>query len=108
MKFIISENKLEEVKLKVLQLKIDQLNSYLKDKRAGSFDTFIVIWGDDEDFDGNRDVLFEYDYFDGRLYVSENVRNTFTGFFGDDKEKSDAFFKHWFENKFDVDVAFLD
>lgn len=101
MRFIISENKLEN-------LKINFLNSYVKDKDVRTFDSFILIQNNDTDDYENEDPHFEYDYSDGRLYVGQNVRNNFSNIFGYDKKHANQFFKNWFEDKFKVEVAFVD
>ena len=106
MKFIISENKLKDIKKKLYQYKMHYLDSYTKGSAVRKFDTFIVI-EDPQDYEDFEEPHMEYDSYDGRLFVNKKLRNEFTSMFGDDREESDEFFKHWFEIKFPVDVKFL-
>ena len=106
MKFIISENKLKQLKDKLVKYKINYLDSYVNNGIVRKFDSFIVIEDPSVDNDFEEPHM-EYDSFDGRLYVNEKIRNTFTSMFGDDKEESNKFFKEWFENKFNVEIKFL-
>lgn len=101
MEYIISENKLEQLKNKFL-------TSYVNDRNVLKFDTFIVVANEDGDEFELEEPYFEYDYSDGRLFVNRDVRNNFTNIFGYTKEKSNDFFKNWFENKFQVEIAFVD
>lgn len=106
MKFVISENKLKDLKHKLVKYKMSYLDSYVNSGTVRKFDSFIVI--EDPSVDNDfEDPHMEYDYEDGRLYVNKKIRSTFTGMFGDDEEESDILFKRWFEDRFGVEVAFL-
>lgn len=98
MKFIISENKLNQLRDKFL-------NSYVTLGDIRTFDSFIVI--EDPSADEFDEPNFEYDYSDGRLFVNKNLRNIFSNLFGLNKEESNRVFKEWFESKFNVDIKFL-
>jgi hypothetical protein len=100
MKYIISENKLE-------QLKTNFLNSYIENN-VRKFDSFILVSNDVENDSEIVEPHFEYDYYDGRLFVNKDIRDNFTNIFGYSKEKSNDFFKKWFEEYFLVEVAFVD
>jgi len=106
MKFIISENRLKDLKNKLVKHKMNYLDSYVGD--VSKTRDFIILWGDKIEFEDNHEILFEYDYYDGRLYVNKELRHTFSSMFGDNREESDVIFKRWFENKFGVEVKFLD
>lgn len=95
MKFIISENKLNQLRDKFL-------NSYVTLGDIRTFDSFIVI--EDPLADEFDEPNMEYDSYDGRLFVNKKIRNVFSGMFGDDEEESNYFFKKWFEKKFKVEV----
>ena len=105
MKFLITEDQLKKLKLKLYQFKIKFLNSYVTKGTVRKFDSFIVI--EDSSADEFDEPHMEYDSFDGRLYVNKEIRSTFTDLFGDDEEESNKFFKQWFEDKYGVDVKFL-
>lgn len=101
MEFIISESKFE-------QLKNNFLDTFLKDN-VSRIDSFIIINSDyDDDEYGIKQPIFEYDHYDGRLYVNSNIRNDFMNIFGLNEEKSNDSFKNWFENRFEVEVAFVE
>lgn len=101
MKYIISENKLE-------QLKNHFLNTFLKDN-VSRIDSFIIINSDYEDDEyGIKQPSFEYDHYDGRLYVNSNIRNYFTSMFGGGLDTNNEFFKEWFGNRFNVRVSFVE
>lgn len=102
MKFIISENRLKELKKKLVKVKIDHLDSYVTNSYIRKFDSFIVI--EDPLADEFDEPIMEYDSYDGRLFVNKKIRSVFSGMFGDDEEKSNNFFKKWFEKKFKVEV----
>lgn len=106
MKFIITENKLEELKKKLIRYKIKHLDSYVNNRNVRRRDSFIIIEDPsvDDDFE---EPHMEYDYYDGRLFVNKELRNTFRAMFGDDREEMDTFIKRWFEDKFNVEVKFL-
>lgn len=107
MKFIISENKLEGLKERLDSYIKKYLDSYIVNKDSiEMFGNFILINAPERDeWD---EPMFEYDFEDGRLYVKNSVRDVFSGMFGLNKKESDLHFKKWFENKFDVEVKFLE
>jgi len=100
MKIIISENKLRE-------LQLQYLNGFLG--HISNFDNFIVIYypnyGDD---DFESDVLMEYDYEDGRLYIDKTFYTNFAKIYFPNDDDAQPFIKHWFENEFGVDIDFMD
>lgn len=99
MDFIISENKLE-------QLKNNFLDTFLKNN-VRKFDSFIVIQNTDSD-DEYEQPYFEYDHYDGRLFVNSNIRNYVTSMFGGDLDTNHEFFKEWFGSRFNVQVSFVE
>jgi hypothetical protein len=107
MKFTISENKLKDLKQKLVKYKMSYLDSYVNSSTVRKFDSFIVIENPSNDWDFEEPHM-EYDYEDGRLYVNKELRHTFSSMFGDSREESDILFKRWFEDRFGVEIAFLD
>jgi hypothetical protein len=100
MKIIISENKLRE-------LQLQYLNGFLGN--ISDFDNFIIIYYpnyDEDDFE--NDVLMEYDYDDGRLYIDKTFLNNFAKIYFPNDDDAQPFIKHWFENEFGVDIEFMD
>jgi len=105
MKFIISKDKLRDLKHKLVKYKMSYLDFYVNSGTVRKFDSFIVI--EDPSADEFDEPHMEYDSYDGRLYVDKEIRSTFTAMFGDNRKESDDIFKRWFEDRFGVDVAFL-
>jgi hypothetical protein len=100
MKIIIKENKLE-------QIIINFLNEYMSDNVVSYVDSFIVVYNENmesDDVEGEPLVLFEYDFYDGRLYVNGYWLDGFMNMFGLNKDESYKIIDKWFENKFDVEV----
>jgi hypothetical protein len=98
MKFIITESKLNLFKNKFLN---DSLGS--GERR---FDSFLLIPNMDDDDYFSSEPHFEYDFFDGRLFINRDVRQKFITFFGTSKEETDDYISKWFEDKFEVNVKF--
>lgn len=101
MKIIITENKLRE-------LQLQYLNGFLGN--ISNFDNFIIIYypnyGDEDDFES--DVLMEYDYDDGRLYIDRTFLTNFSKIYFPNDDDAGPFIKDWFENEFGVDIDFMD
>ena len=101
MKIIITENKLRELQLQYLNNSIGS---------TSNFDNFIIIYypnyGDEDDFES--DVLMEYDYDDGRLYIDKTFLTNFSKVYFPNDDDAGPFIKDWFENEFGVDIDFMD
>ena len=101
MKIIITENKLRE-------LQLQYLNGFLYN--ISNVDNFIIIYypnyGDEDDFES--DVLMEYDYDDGRLYIDRTFLINFSKIYFPNDDDAGPFIKDWFENEFGVDIDFMD
>ena len=102
MKYEISRKKLQEVKEKVL-------NDYI-DNNVENFDTYIVIvdnTGNDNEFE-ITEPFFEYDYYDGRLFVRDDVFYNFISSFPINEKEAIEDISSWFQKKFDVEVKFVE
>ena len=102
MKVLIPENKL-------LDLQINYLNKLIG-SNVSSFDTFIIIYypleNDDEGYDLSE-VLMEYDYEDGRLYVDNDFIRNFATLYFPDESQAESVIKNWFETYFGVDINYI-
>ena len=101
MKIIITENKLRELQTKVL-------NNILG-PNVSSFDNFILIHYPN-DYEGDYDyaeVLMEYDYEDGRLYVDHSFLKNYAKVYFPNEEEAESVIKDWFENYFGVEIKFI-
>jgi len=101
MKIIISENKL-------LDLQINYLNKLIG-YNVSSFDNFIIIYYPSENMDDYdlSEVLMEYDYEDGRLYVDNDFIRNFATLYFPDESQAESVIKNWFETYFGVDIKYI-
>lgn len=102
MKYIISENRLTEFIRNYLE-------TFVANKVVVNTDSFVVIsepvYGDEE----NWADYMEYDHTDGRLWINRSFLENFMNLFGfSDKKSAQDFIKDWFENKFGVNVKFVE
>ena len=98
MKIIITENKL-------LKLQTDVLNNLLG-YNVSQFDNFILIYYPN-DYNGDYDyaeVLMEYDYEDGRLYVDHSFLKDYAKVYFPNEEDAQLVIKDWFEKYFGVEI----
>jgi len=100
MKYIIKESKID-------MLMTEYLNSWIESKAVSQQSDFILIEGKGVEHD-EWDALMEYDYSDGRLWVNRNFLNFVTDLFGKNKIETMVFVGKWFENKFGVEVKFVE
>ncbi len=100
MKYIITESRMNE-------FMTNYLNNLLENYKVRTPYSFIVIspviWDEDE-----WDEVMEYDFSDGRLWINEDIIQTFDDLFNLDKNASHDFIKNWFENQFDVKIKFVE
>ena len=99
MNFEISQKKLSDLKGKFL-------SNYVNDKNLRNLDNFILIMdleSQDDDF-SVIEPLFEYDHYDGRLFVRDDVFYTYSDLFGVDTKTTISEIISWFEKKFNVKV----
>ena len=105
MKYIISENQRKKVMY-------DYISSYVKNTfnelEADYKDSFIIIWNPyaDEDEDAEL-ILFEYDSWDGRLWISKDYIKKIRSFVPMDISDVHSIIKDLFESTFDVNVKFV-
>jgi len=101
MKIIIKENKLE----KIIH---NFLDGYINKDTVSNVDSFIIVYNEDmesDDMEGDPAILFEYDFYDGRLYINGYWLLSFMKMFGlEQNERAFKIIDEWFENKFDVEV----
>ena len=102
MKYIISENRLTE-------FIISYLNSFVENKAVSYLDPFIVISQANQGDDELWDDYMEYDYTDGRLWINKIFLKDFIDLFAfKGIEDARTSISKWFENKFDVEVKFVE
>jgi hypothetical protein len=98
MKYVIPNKRLKS-------LMTDRLNSLRDDHRLSRFDTFIILYKENDDiFNDYEEVIVEYDFSDGRLFFNEEIFDDFIRWFPIDIEDAKKFIIDWYENSFDVNV----
>ena len=101
MKVIITENKLH-------QLQINHLNETLRGG-VSKYDNFIIIYYyDDTDDYFDSEVLMEYDFEDGRLYVDNKFLKDFGLTYFANENDAEQVIKDWFEKEFDVKIKYIE
>lgn len=99
MKYTISQQRLNDFR-----------NSYLEGvlDNVSMMDNFIIINGSHESDDIEDDVIMEYDYEDGRLYINKGFYQRFSDmlFPNEDYWIASNFIMNWFENTFGVNVEY--
>lgn len=101
MKVIITENKLH-------QLQINHLNETLRGG-VSKFDNFIIIYYyDTADDYFDSDLLMEYDFEDGRLYVDNKFLKDFGLTYFANENDAEQVIKDWFEKEFDVKIKYIE
>lgn len=86
----------------------DRLNAIKNENRLSRIGTFIIIYKENDDvFSDYEEVIIEYDFSDGRLFVIEDIFYNFISWFPIDTEDAKKFIIDWFEKTYDVDVAYI-
>jgi hypothetical protein len=98
MNYIITENRISELKTNFLDGYIDDNVSLLS--------PYILIHNTGRGEFELYEPFFEFDYSDGRLFINSDVKETFISLFGSNTSDADEFISDWFTNKFDVIVEF--
>jgi hypothetical protein len=84
------------------------LDSWVEDMAVSESSPFIVLTrkvGPDED---DWQDTMEHDYIDGRLWVNRNFKKILMDLSNKNEEELKEFLKKWFENKFGVEVNFVE
>jgi hypothetical protein len=101
MKYVIPNERLKS-------LMTDRLNAIKNENRLSRIGTFIIIYKENDDvFSDYEEVIIEYDFSDGRLFVIEDIFYNFISWFPIDTEDAKKFIIDWFEKTYDVDVAYI-
>jgi len=99
-KYIISENRLHE-------FMFNYLNDLIKRTHVLNRDSFIVI-SPIITYEEEWDDYMEYDYSDGRLWISFKLISMFSDMFALDQTDAGNFIKNWFEKRYDVKVTYVE
>lgn len=98
MKYIITENRLSE-------LKTNFLDGYIYGN-VSRLETYLLIHNDGKGEFELYEPFFEFDYSDGRLFINSDIRDNFISLFGSNTSEADEFISDWFSDKFGVTIKF--
>jgi hypothetical protein len=100
MKYIIRESRLDH-------LMTEYLNSWIENKVVSNYMDFILIEERANEYD-EWETLMEFDSSDDRLWVNRNLIRFLVDLFGKNQVETMTFVGKWFENKFDVEVKYVE
>jgi hypothetical protein len=102
MKDIITESKLD-------MLMTDYMDHVLAGKKVSDGGDVLLIYDDlGEDYEFEEEVSINYTYDDSEMSIRMDLINLFTSMFSRDIEQAKEFIKNWFENKFNLEVGYVD
>jgi hypothetical protein len=102
MKYIITESKLD-------MLMTDYMDHVLAGKKVSDGGDVLLIYDDlGEDYEFEEEVSINYTYDDSEMSIRMDLINMFTSMFSRDIEQAKEFIKNWFENKFNLEVGYVD
>ena len=102
MRYLISESKLNS-------LIFEFLNDIYNNSNVENFDNYIILREPfDYDVEELGDIMMEYDYSDGRLYVIHPIIEKMYSLFGLDREDAYRKVGEWFTDKFDVKIFLIE
>jgi len=97
MKYIITENRLNE-------FMFNYLDNWLSSKHTYDYGQFIIIEELIDEDGESADIEMEYDGEDGRLWFDKNLRRTLMSISNKTNEEINQLIKEWFEYQFGVEV----
>jgi hypothetical protein len=100
MKYIIRESRLDH-------LMTEYLNSWIENKVVSNYMDFILIEEKANEYD-EWETLMEYDSSDGRLWVNRNLIRFLVDLFGKNQVETMTFVGKWLEDKFGVEVKYVE
>ncbi len=102
MKYIITESKLD-------MLMTNYMDNFLASKKVSDGGDVLIIYDDlGEDYEFEEEVSINYTYDDSEMSIRMDLINMFTSMFSCDIEQAKEFIKNWFENKFNLEVEYVD
>jgi hypothetical protein len=102
MKYIITESKLD-------MLMTDYMDNLLASKKVSDGGDVLLIYDDlGEDYLYEEEVVIDYIRDKTEMSIRMDLINMFTSMFSRDIEQAKEFIKNWFENKFNLEVGYVD
>jgi hypothetical protein len=100
MKYIITESRLT-------QFMKDYLNSFVDSKVAYTSDPYLIVSEPNQGDDELWEDYMEWDRTDGRLWVNKSLYKNLLDLFAMEENELKKFIVEWFENRFNVQVKFI-
>lgn len=101
MKYIITESHFNQIIFRYLDILVS-------DKDVSRINPYIIIQEPNQLEYEIYDVIMEYDYSDGRLFVSKGMMNLLSNNFNLGEEPTKNFISKWFEDRYGVNVKFVE
>jgi len=98
----------------VTQSKLDMLmtnymDNFLASKKVSDGGDVLIIYDNlGEDYEYEEEVSIDYTYDDSEMSIRMDLINVFSSMFSRDVEQTKEFIKNWFENKFNLEVGYVD
>ena len=101
MKYIITESRLDKFLAKYL-------DSWVEDMAVTKSSPFIIISRKISPYEDDWEDSMEHDFTDGRLWVNRTLQRNLMDLSNKNEDELKEFLKKWFENKYDVDVEYVE
>ena len=101
MKYIITESRLDKFLAKYL-------DSWVEDMAVTKSSPFIIISRKISPYEEDWEDNMEHDFTDGRLWVNRTLQRNLMDLSNKNEDELKEFLKKWFENKYDVDVEYVE
>ena len=90
-------------------LMTNYMDNFLASKKVSDGGGFLLIYDDlGEDYLYEEEVVIDYNYDNSVMSIRMDLINMFTSMFSRDIEQAKEFIKNWFENKFNLEVGYVD
>ncbi len=101
-KYLITESKLD-------MLMTNYMDNFLASKKVSDGGDVLIIYDNlGEDYEYEEEVSIDYTYDDSEMSIRMDLINVFSSMFSRDIEQTKEFIKNWFENKFNLEVGYVD
>lgn len=101
MKYIITESRLDKFLAKYL-------DSWVEDMAVTKSSPFIIISRKISPYEEDWEDSMEHDFTDGRLWVNRTLQRNLMDLSNKNEDELKEFLKKWFENKYNVDVEYVE
>ena len=90
-------------------LMTNYMDNFLASKKVSDGGGFLLIYDDlGEDYLYEEEVVIDYNYDNSVMSIRMDLIDMFKSMFSRDIEQTKEFIKNWFENKFNLEVGYVD